>query len=76
MMGTKQDHPCGDCDDGHCTMNCGPARPSPLAARAANAVAFLRKPAAPSERIPNTVRQSCADVIEELLARVEGGDVR
>lgn len=25
MMGAKQTIPCGDCDDGYCTMNCGPA---------------------------------------------------
>lgn len=25
MMGVKQSRPCGDCDDGYCTMNCGPA---------------------------------------------------
>lgn len=25
MMHSKQAKPCGDCDDGYCTMNCGPA---------------------------------------------------
>jgi hypothetical protein len=27
MMGQKMDKPCGDCVDGHCTMNCGPRIP-------------------------------------------------
>jgi hypothetical protein len=39
--------------------------------RAARAVAALRKPDHSLARVPNTVRQSIADIIEELDAEAE-----
>jgi hypothetical protein len=61
---------CIDCGNGPCLMNCGPAirQPLSLAERAQRAVDALREPDASLARVPNKVRQSIADVIDELIA--------
>ena len=69
MMGQKQAVPCHDCVDGYCTMNCGPAAPNETALkiRANRAIVALRRPDPSLARIPNTVRDGIASVIEELV---------
>lgn len=71
MTGDRPEKPCSDCVNGHCTMNCGPAIQPNLTARAQRAVSALRKPDPSLARVPNTVRQSIADVIVELTAGVD-----
>lgn len=56
---------CIDCVDGRCVMNCGPAIPN-TTDRIARAIKALRTPDQTLARVPNTIRQSLAEVIEGL----------
>lgn len=44
MMGQKMEKPCGDCDDGVCTMNCGPRACAHEFDFKINVIAFENKP--------------------------------